>query len=226
MTDLELPSSTNEPTPFAGSAVDEAAPESGSRLGRMLVGLARFLRETFYTLFLTATLYILLNTLTARIRVEGYSMVPTLRGGEFILVNRMAYRFGGEPRRGDIVVFRPEDDGPGDYIKRVIGLPGEEILIQNGTVYVNNQPLNEPYILEKPKYSGYWKVPEGYIFVLGDNRNHSSDSHLMGPVPLDHVIGRAVLVYWPLQRLRWLRPETTFLTVERTPTNPATVTRP
>ncbi|NPA31563.1 MAG: signal peptidase I [Chloroflexi bacterium] len=174
--------------------------------GGLWSALGRFLRETFYTLFLTAALYIALNAVTARIRVEGYSMVPTLRGGEFILVNRLAYRFGRLPQRGDIIVFRPENNGLGDYIKRVVGLPGDEILVQNGTVFVNNQPLYEPYVLEKPFYSGYWKVPEGHIFVLGDNRNHSTDSHILGPIPLERVIGQAVLVYWPPSRVRWLLP--------------------
>jgi len=202
--DEELLVDEPEPTPSSSA--------EASRLSRGLAGLARFLRETFYTLFLTAALYIVLNTLTARIRVEGYSMAPTLQGGEFILVNRLAYRFGGKPRRGDIVVFRPDNNGLGDYIKRVIGLPGDEVLIQNGTVFINNHPLDEPYIQEKPKYSGYWKVPEGHIFVLGDNRNHSTDSHLLGPVPMERVIGRAVLVYWPFQRARWLTPNTSVQT--------------
>ncbi len=175
---------------------------------RWLRVVGRMVREIFYTLFLTAALYIALNAITARIRVEGYSMVPTLQGGEFVLVYRLAYRFGRQPHRGDIIVFRPNDNGLGDYIKRVVGLPGEEVLIQNGTVYINNRPLEEPYILERPRYNGYWLVPPGHVFVLGDNRNHSTDSHVLGPVPLERVIGQAVLVYWPPHRVRWLIPRT------------------
>ena len=182
----------------------EAQPAAAS--ARWLRAVGRMVREIFYTLFLTAALYIALNAVTARIRVEGYSMVPTLQGGEFILVNRLAYRFGRQPHRGDIIVFRPNDNGLGDYIKRIVGLPGEEVLIQNGTVYINNRPLVEPYILERPRYNGYWLVPPGHVFVLGDNRNHSTDSHVLGPVPLDRVIGQAVLVYWPPHRVRWLIP--------------------
>ncbi len=182
----------------------EAQPAAASV--RWLRAVGRMVREIFYTLFLTAALYIALNAVTARIRVEGYSMVPTLQGGEFILVNRLAYRFGRQPHRGDIIVFRPNDNGLGDYIKRIVGLPGEEVLIQNGTVYINNRPLVEPYILERPRYNGYWLVPPGHVFVLGDNRNHSTDSHVLGPVPLERVIGQAVLVYWPPHRVRWLVP--------------------
>ncbi len=195
------PAPPAEPMPPA----DDAPPLA---TGGVLRAIGQFLRETFYTLFLTAALYILLNTITARIRVEGYSMVPTLQGGEFILVYRLAYRFGRQPQRGDIVVFRPQNNGlGGDYIKRVVGLPGDEVLIQNGTVYINNQPLYEPYILERPRYNGYWKVPPGHIFVLGDNRNHSTDSHILGPIPMTRVLGKAVVVYWPPSRVRVLRPE-------------------
>ncbi len=198
MYDSEIHNPTSDETLLPN---EEEAPAGG-----FWRAMGRFLRETFYTLFLTAALYIVLNTLTARIRVEGYSMVPTLRGGEFVLVYRLAYRFGRQPHRGDIIVFRPNDNGLGDYIKRVIGLPGDEVLIQNGTVFINNRPLDEPYIMEKPRYNGYWKVPPGHIFVLGDNRNHSTDSHILGPIPLERVLGQAVLVYWPPSRVRWLLP--------------------
>ena len=71
------------------------------------------------------------------------------------------------------------------------------MLIRNGTVYVNGVRLYEPYIAEPPRYQGRWIVPEGYIFVLGDNRNHSQDSHVFGPVPLEQVVGRAIFIYWP-----------------------------
>ncbi len=186
------------------SGADEPSSPPEPAAGGLLRAAAEFLRETFYTLFLTAALYILLNAITARVRVEGYSMVPTLRGGEFVLVNRLAYRWGRPPQRGDIIVFHPDNGQLGDYIKRIIGLPGEEVLIQNGTIYINNRPLEEPYVLERPRYNGYWKVPPGHVFVLGDNRNHSTDSHILGPVPLERVLGKAVLVYWPPQRIRWL----------------------
>ncbi len=158
-------------------------------------GCLAFLKETFYTFFLALAFFLLINALTSRVQVLGYSMVPTFRGGEYVLVWRWAYRWK-PPRRGDIVVFRREGDRF-EYIKRVIGLPGEDVLVQNGRVFVNGQALEEPYIAERPRYQGYWQVPPGHIFVLGDNRNHSTDSHIFGPIPLKWVIGKAVLVYWP-----------------------------
>ncbi len=191
-----VPSQGSAPMP--PSQPPAARPSFGQRVGN-------FFREVIYTLLLSFAFYLLLNTLTARIRVYGYSMVPTFRGGEWVLVNRLAYRFGRMPQRGDIVVFHPNNGSQEDYIKRVIGLPGDEILIQNGTIFINNRPLRESYVTERPRYSGYWRVPEGHVFVLGDNRNHSTDSHTLGPVPMDRIIGRAVLIYWPPQRMRLLR---------------------
>ncbi len=165
-------------------------------------GCFAFLKETFITFVFALTFYLVINALTARVQVLGYSMVPTFRGGEYILVWRLAY-WTRLPERGDIVVFRPENSDQ-EYIKRVIGLPGEEVLVQNGRVFINGQPLDEPYIPERPRYEGYWRVPPGHVFVLGDNRNHSTDSHVFGPIPMDRIIGKAVLVYWPPDAWRLL----------------------
>jgi signal peptidase I len=106
----------------------------------------------------------------------------------------------GQPKRGDIVVFRYPRDPSRDFIKRVVALPGETVEIKAGQVYVNNQRLEEPYIMDNPTYSKEPAVvlPDQY-FVLGDNRNNSSDSHVWGPVPVDNVIGKAWLTYWPIQ---------------------------
>ncbi len=152
--------------------------------------------EVIQTLLLALLMYLGLNYLTARVQVHGQSMYPTFKGGEFVLVYRQAYHWG-QPQRGDIVVFHPDAMSREDYIKRIIGLPGETVRIANGVVYIDGHPLEEPYIAEPPHYSGQWKVPAGSIFVLGDNRNNSRDSHIMGPVPLDTVVGRAIFVYWP-----------------------------
>jgi signal peptidase I len=84
-------------------------------------------------------------------------------------------------------------------------LPGDEIRVENGTVYINNRPLYEPYISEQPNYTGSWMVPEGEYFVLGDNRNNSSDSHLWGFVPEEDIVGRALLIYWPFNDFAILR---------------------
>ncbi len=158
--------------------------------------IVRFLVDIVETLVFSLLLFAGINALTARIRVDGMSMEPTLHSGEFVIVNRIAYRFG-QPAIGDVIVFLFPRDPTQEYIKRVIGLPGDEVVISNSQVQVNGQALTEPYIAAPPKYESQWTVPEGSLFVLGDNRNNSSDSHTWGPVPLENVIGKAVFVYWP-----------------------------
>ena len=113
-----------------------------------------------------------------------------------MIVNRLSYRLGN-PRQGDIIVFHYPVNPEEEFIKRVIGLPGDQIEVKNGSVYVNGQILEENYLRARTNYLGTWTVPEGNLFVLGDNRNNSSDSHDWGTVPMEYVVGKAVLVYWP-----------------------------
>ena len=157
----------------------------------------RFFLDVLETILLSAALFLVINALSARVRVDGFSMKPTLQDGEFVLVNRLAYRLG-QPERGDIVVFHFPLDPTQDLIKRIIGLPGDVVRVENGVVLVNDVPLDEPYIAAAPVYYGEWSVTDGNVFVLGDNRNDSSDSHAWGLVPFDSVIGKAVVVYWPV----------------------------
>ncbi|MCC6301091.1 MAG: signal peptidase I [Anaerolineales bacterium] len=156
----------------------------------------RMVWDIVETLFLAFVLYFGINAVSARVRVDGYSMNPTLDNGEYILVNKLAYKLG-EPTRGDIIVFKFPLDPNQDLIKRVIGLPGETVTVQNGKVSVNGTPLDEPYISDAPFYIGSWFIKEGELFVLGDNRNESKDSHEWGLLPMENVIGRAVIIYWP-----------------------------
>lgn len=156
----------------------------------------RFIIDLLETLILSVVLFLLINSVTARVRVDGFSMRPTLEDGEFILVNRMAYKFSA-PKRGEIIVFRSPVTPDEDLIKRIIGLPGDEVAINNGHVYINKNLLDEPYIAALPIYSGSWQVVDGYLFVLGDNRNDSSDSHSWGLVPMQNVVGKSLLIYWP-----------------------------
>ena len=156
----------------------------------------RFLLDILETLVLAVVLYFGINAVSARVRVDGFSMKPTLQDGEYILVNKLAYKLG-EPQRGDIVVFVFPVDPSEDLIKRVIGLPGDTISVQNGVLSVNGKPVDEPYISAPPAYNGEWPVAEDQLFVLGDNRNDSRDSHQWGLLPVENVIGRAVLIYWP-----------------------------
>lgn len=177
------------------SPVENAAPasETPNESG----GWARFFLDILETVLLSAALFLIINALSARVRVDGFSMKPTLQNGEFVLVNRLAYRFGA-PARGDIVVFHFPLDPTQDLIKRVIGLPGDTVVINNGAVYINGEQLSETYIAAAPIYQGQWSVPEGHLFVLGDNRNDSSDSHSWGLLPQEKIIGKAVLIYWPV----------------------------
>jgi signal peptidase I len=156
----------------------------------------RFLIDLFETVGLALILFLVINTVSARVRVDGVSMLPTLQNGEFVLVNKFAYRTG-TPSRGDIIVFRSTTTTDLDLIKRIMGVPGDMISIHNGQVIINGQTLSEPYIDAIPNYSGDWQVPDGYLFVLGDNRNDSSDSHLWGFLPEKNVIGKALVIYWP-----------------------------
>ncbi len=168
----------------------------------------QFLWDTLETLLISVILFLSINAVSARIRVEGYSMMPTLENGEFLVISRLSYRFG-TPQRGDIIVFHYPRNPTEEYIKRIIGLPGDRIRVHNGVVYVNDYPLEEPYIAAPPAYETDTLVPEGRLFVLGDNRNNSSDSHSWGTVPIDYVVGKAVFVYWPLTRFGPVQQEGT-----------------
>jgi signal peptidase I len=169
----------------------EAAPRAGfwSRL-RSALG------EVLQTLIIAGGLFLVVNGLTARIRVESVSMQPSLYEGDYVVVNRLAYRLG-EMRRGDIIVFYFPLDPERRFIKRLIGLPGDQIVVHGGQVLVNGQPLAEPYLAAPPRYEGEWRVEDGELFVLGDNRNNSADSKDWGLLPAENVIGKAILVYWP-----------------------------
>jgi len=180
----------------------------------------QFLREILETVGLAVILFLVINLLSARVRVEGYSMLPTLDNGEYVLISRLSYKLN-DYQRGDIIVFRPPmypnapfwqrlfglpgfEDQYEDYIKRIIGLPGETVKIANGTVFINNIPLKETYIAAPPDYSNEWTVPAGELFVLGDNRNNSADSHAWGFLPEKNVLGKALVVYWPFNNFMFI----------------------
>jgi signal peptidase I len=133
-------------------------------------------------------------------------MLPTLEINDRLIVDKLSYHFQ-KLERGDIVVFSPtdtlKDQGFKDaFIKRVIGLPGETVEVKGGRVYVNGQPLREEYIADQPQYQwGPMTVPPDSYLVLGDNRNNSYDSHYWGFVPRDRIIGRAVVRFWPPNRV-------------------------
>ncbi len=160
----------------------------------------RTLLDVFETILLSVVLFFGINAVSARIRVESISMQPTLFAGNFVLVNKIAY-IVGSPGRGDIIVFKyPPDPTQVPYIKRVIGLPGDHVHIDNGQVFVNGNALVEPYLTVKTRGTGDWVVPANSLFVMGDNRNNSSDSRSWGMVPFANIIGKAEVVYWPPEK--------------------------
>jgi signal peptidase I len=164
----------------------------------------RTLLEIFQTLLLAAVFYFLIDAVVGREMVQKISMEPTLVQGEILMVNKMAYKFD-EPQYGEIITFKYPLNPNLAYVKRVIGLPGDEVEVTGGQVFVNGQLLDEPYISAAPEYEGVWDVPPDELFVLGDNRNPSADSHVWGFVPEENLIGKAFLVYWPVNKIRPLK---------------------
>jgi signal peptidase I len=143
------------------------------------------------------------------VKVEGTSMLPAVGDQERIFVNKFIYRLGlGEIQRGDLVVFWYPGDNSKSYIKRVIGLPGEVVSIQNGVVHINGEPLAEEYVprhfRDRQSLSSRYVEPDTY-FVLGDHRTSSNDSRSWGLVPRKDIYGKAVFVYWPLEKMGMLR---------------------
>jgi signal peptidase I len=182
----------NQEVQVDAQSEDEQYPVSGEEP----MNWKRFVLDIIETLAMAAILFFGINMVSARVRVDGFSMLPTLEDGEFVLVSKVNYNLG-TVERGDIIVFHFPLDPEQELIKRVIGLPRDMINVQNGQVSVNGQILYEPYIAANPAYSGEWTVPDGQLFVLGDNRNDSSDSHSWGYLPVDKVVGKAVVIYWP-----------------------------
>ena len=135
------------------------------------------------------------------------SMVPTLMVKDRLLVNKFIYRFT-EPERGDIALFENQQGGNDPLIKRVVGLPGDELELRDGEVYIDGDPLDEPYLERDPCKPGLPKtcsfgpvnVPKGHYFMMGDNRTNSLDSRFFGPVPEDDVLGEALVRFWPAGR--------------------------
>ena len=195
-------------------------------------GAGRAIREVVETVILAAVIFVAVRAVVLNFKVDGSSMVPNLVDTEMLLVNRNVYfhfdrndllnilpgddREGEDviyllhpPERGDIIVFDPPTARPSEqpYIKRVIGLPGDTVEIRNGSVFINDVEVDEPYIADgitgctTERFCGPVTVPDGSVFVLGDNRNNSTDSRAFGPVSVDDIIGKAWLTYWPMEHL-------------------------
>src|SRR3990170_3576685 len=194
--------------------VEEAPPRPRHRWRRTA-------RELVETLILALLIFLVVRSAVQNFRVEGSSMDPSLADGQYLIVNKAIYAHINlnpisrilpfiepgddpewyvfrQPSRGDVVVFRFPNDPKRDFIKRIIGEPGDTVEVRGGTVYINGQLLDEPYITNKASYNyGPATVPPKQFFVLGDNRNNSYDSHVWGFVPRENIIGQAWLSYWP-----------------------------
>ena len=186
------------------------------------------IRELIETAILALLIFLALQSSVQNFRVEGSSMEPTLSTGQYLLVNKLVYfnLSPGDlksllpfadvdrseplfafhpPRHGEVIIFHFPRDETRDFVKRVIGVPGDEIEIRRGAVYVNGVELDEPYITHQSEASmPRTTVPPDSYFVLGDNRRASNDSRDWGPVPAKNVVGRAWVSYWPLDRFNTL----------------------
>ncbi|NDJ74884.1 MAG: signal peptidase I [Chloroflexi bacterium] len=172
-----------------------------------------FVREFIETVLLIVAIYTFVNLATARFVVDGESMEPNFHTDQFIIVSRLSYILG-EPDRGDVVVFHYPEDPSRDFIKRVIGLPGETVTLFQGQIYIDGRLLEEPYIDPARAYRSTlcserenrfkqcdWELGDDQYFVLGDNRRSSKDSEDFGPVDREYIVGRAFVRYWPLEDL-------------------------
>jgi len=163
-----------------------------------------WLREILETLLPAAIIAILINLFLAQSTVVlGQSMETNLHDNQRLVIEKVSY-WAHPPRRGDVVVIKPpQHDGTIPLIKRVIALPGEQIEIHGGQVFIDGKPLDEPYIHGTASYEMAPQViPPLYVFVMGDNRGASNDSRYFGPVPIKTILGRAWISYWPLSELK------------------------
>jgi len=166
-----------------------------------------FLRELAEVVLLAVILYIGISFAVQTVHVEGLSMFATLDDNDYLIANKIDYRLHA-PQRGDIIILRPPNNNSTDFIKRVIALPGERLLIRDGVVYINGHRLIEPYLPEAWVVFNNWPAPIGssngtvippnQYFVMGDNRNKSQDSRYFGPIGRDRIDGRAWFRIWPL----------------------------
>jgi signal peptidase I len=187
------------------ASVDPPAEIPGKPGPARLLGALSWVRDLAFSVLIAVVLIVFIYQ---PVKVEGTSMEPGLSDNERIFINKFTYKLKlGDIRRGDTVVFWYPGDITKSYIKRVIGLPGDRIRISRGQVYVNGSALVEDYVAETSRDPSTWAdgrdvaVPAGNYFVLGDHRNSSSDSRAWGWVPRDNIYGKAVFVYWPLEKM-------------------------
>lgn len=180
--------------------LDEPVAPGEQQEEREVSSLGAALRELLEVILLTLILFFAMRSVLINFRISGTSMLPTLHDSEYVFVYRLAY-LRHPPQRGDIIVFRFPLNADRTLVKRVIGLPGETVSVHNGQVFINNIPLPEPYILASPTYTAPpVTVGPDEVYVLGDNRNNSNDSHAWGLLKQNMIVGKAVWRFWPPNR--------------------------
>ncbi|MBM3166388.1 MAG: signal peptidase I [Chloroflexi bacterium] len=171
----------------------------------MEVSKLKIFRDILAPVLVALAITVVFHTAIASFKVYGSSMYPSILPGEYIMVSKAAY-FVRQPQHGEVIVFHSPRDPQTDLIKRVIAVPGDTIEIKKGTVFVNSVALAEPYISEPPKYDvAHQQIIDGHFFVLGDNRNNSSDSHGGWTVPRQYIVGKAWVTYWPPQEWKTVK---------------------
>ncbi|SPF41810.1 putative signal peptidase I-1 [Candidatus Desulfosporosinus infrequens] len=166
---------------------------------------ARFLLELLEIVLIAFALSWVLRTYIIEARkIPTGSMLPTIQLNDRVIVDKIFFKEFGHLSHGDIVVFRPPPSAHAteDFIKRIVGLPGDKLEIRDHITYINDQPLSEPYVTDKSKNNfGPIVVPKDSVFVMGDNRNNSDDSRVWGFLPIENITGRTLFRYWPLDHV-------------------------
>lgn len=199
MQENPAPSSTNS------SAVETPEAPASALRGRLFKSFGFLFRDLFLAVILAGVIILFVYR---PVKVEGTSMMPTLSDQERIFINQFVYRFTGDVERGDTVVFWYPQDTTKSYVKRVIGLPGDTVRVDEGDVYVNGRKLPESYV--PPEFKDMASYPEMHVpadhyYVMGDHRSSSNDSRAWGTVPRRYIYGKAVFVYWPLEKMGTVR---------------------
>jgi signal peptidase I len=174
-----------------------------------------WLRDFIEVVLLALALFVIISFAVQTIHVMGPSMENTLQNNDFLIASKISYRLH-DPQRGDIIIFKPSIDAQHDYIKRIIAVPGDRLRIAHAQVFINGHQLSEPYLPEQWTWSDTWNqgnedtVPAAQYFVMGDNRNHSTDSRFLGYQRKDAFLGKAWVRIWPLSTLTVFHPVSQF----------------
>ncbi len=188
---------------------DSPAVPQSARRNLHVSKTSHWVREIAETIVLILVIFFVVRLAVQNFKVQGTSMLPTIQNGSLVLVNKVDYLIH-QPQAGDVVVFKAPPEPSQDFIKRVIATPGESVQVHSGKVFVDGHALKEPYELQTPNYTmlkipdtNSDVVPKNDVFVLGDNRRNSYDSHLWGLLPQKNIIGKALVSYWPPSDLKF-----------------------